>query len=633
MVLILKKYGFVTVLLFLIYSPLYSQTELNTYVTYLMKQSDDLELHKDPYWLLLLHYKKNITGSKSLIDDDKFFLSDNGKYDPRAELHSTIEAIFSNNEVNRTHPSEKFIARFNWLNIKLNFDKNFITHDPMPKFESFYKTISPANAILVFPSGYLESPASMYGHTLLVLEPENGNRLVSMAINYAAITDETFGPLFAAKGLFGLYRGYYSFMPYYTKINEYNNAEMRDMWEYKLNLNQEELRLLVMHMVEMDQIGSDYYFLDENCSYNLLFLIEIARPSTKLTDYFNITIEPIDTIRAVNKKKLIKYTTYRPSLYSKIRYRSNQLATENEKYAISLAKNNIQESENKFEFDNVFIEAMTYDLSAEYLQFLYQKGKISKDEYSKRFLAILKRRNSLNLSQDTLENMDTPEPPENSHKSAKVSLSGGLLNKESFIDLKFYPSSNELMDIDQGRIKNSELVFCNLQLRYYNNIDKIQLQRFDLLSIISLPVSDKYYLKPVWKFKLGGEQYEIPQSDSELTFYTNTSTGVSFDLAFLGQIYGFADVNFNFNNKYEHNTLNNLGGSTGLITTYRYFWKSHLYGKYSKVFWGDETKRLEYGVEQTISFSRNSSFVIRGKKYEIFKNAFTEYSLQFNIFF
>ncbi|HRX17356.1 MAG TPA: hypothetical protein P5123_13670, partial [Spirochaetota bacterium] len=124
-----------------------------------------------------------------------------------------------------------------------------------------------------------------------------------------------------------------------------------------------------------------------------------------------------------------------------------------------------------------------------------------------------------------------------------------------------------------------------------------------------------------------------PQSDSELTFYTNTSTGVSFDLAFLGQIYGFADVNFNFNNKYEHNTLNNLGGSTGLITTYRYFWKSHLYGKYSKVFWGDETKRLEYGVEQTISFSRNSSFVIRGKKYEIFKNAFTEYSLQFNIFF
>ncbi|MBN2434202.1 MAG: DUF4105 domain-containing protein [Spirochaetes bacterium] len=633
MTLILRKYGFITVLLFLTHTPLYSNTEVNAYVDLLIEQADQLELHKDSYWLLLLHYKNGITGKRSLIDDNNFFLSSDGNIDPRAELHSTIKAIFSPIIENQIHPNAKFIARFNWLDQKLKFNRAFLSNDPIPDFESFYKTISPTNAILVFPSGYLESPASMYGHTLLVLEPKNGNRLVSMAINYAAITDETFGPLFAAKGLFGAYRGYYSFMPYYSKINEYNNTEMRDMWEYKLNLNREELRLLVMHMVEMDQIGSDYYFLDENCSYNLLFLIEAARPTTKLTDCFNMTIEPIETIRTVIRKNLVKKTIYRPSLNSKIRYRSNQLSTENEKYAISLAKKNIQESENKLEFESIFIEAMTYDLSAEYLQFLYQKGKISKDEYSKRFLAILKRRNSLNFSQDTLENMDTPEPPENSHKSAKVSLSGGLLNKESFVDLRFFPSNHELMDIDQGRIKNSELVFCNIHVRYFNELEKIQLQRFDLLSILSLPVSDKYYLKPVWKFKLGGEQYETPNSGDSLTFFTNASTGISTDFSFLGQFYTFADVNFNFSNKYKYNTLNNLGGSTGLITSYGYFWKSHIYGKYSTVVWGNKTDRVEYGIEQMISFSQNSSFVFRASKYEIFKRQYDEYSLQINIFF
>ena len=33
-----------------------------------------------------------------------------------------------------------------------------------------------------------------------------------------------------------------------------------------------------MHTYEMDKIYSDYYFFDENCSYDLLFLLDAARP-------------------------------------------------------------------------------------------------------------------------------------------------------------------------------------------------------------------------------------------------------------------------------------------------------------------------------------------------------------------
>ena len=39
-----------------------------------------------------------------------------------------------------------------------------------------------------------------------------------------------------------------------------------------------------MHTHEMDKIYSDYYFFDENCSYDLLFLLDVARPWIGLTD-------------------------------------------------------------------------------------------------------------------------------------------------------------------------------------------------------------------------------------------------------------------------------------------------------------------------------------------------------------
>ncbi len=55
--------------------------------------------------------------------------------------------------------------------------------------------------------------------------------------------------------------------------------EQRDLWEYRTNLTEAEVRRMTLHILEMQGIYTDYYFLDENCSYDLLFLLEAARPS------------------------------------------------------------------------------------------------------------------------------------------------------------------------------------------------------------------------------------------------------------------------------------------------------------------------------------------------------------------
>ncbi len=131
------------------------------------------------------------------------------------------------------------------------------------ELENFLKALSPRSATLVFPTAYMNSPASMFGHTLIRIDGDYQSRLISYAINYAANTGDEGGISYLIKGLFGYFKGYFSILPYYEKIEEYNDLDMRDMWEYELNLSEDEVRRMVLHIWELKDIYSYYYFFDE----------------------------------------------------------------------------------------------------------------------------------------------------------------------------------------------------------------------------------------------------------------------------------------------------------------------------------------------------------------------------------
>src|SRR5690606_41526448 len=80
---------------------------------------------------------------------------------------------------------------------------------------------------------FMGNPSSMFGHTLLRLDPKDQQQLnlISYAVNYAATVDGNDNWSFAWKGLTGQYPGEYSLMPYYRKVKEYGDFESRDLWE------------------------------------------------------------------------------------------------------------------------------------------------------------------------------------------------------------------------------------------------------------------------------------------------------------------------------------------------------------------------------------------------------------------
>jgi hypothetical protein len=82
-------------------------------------------------------------------------------------------------------------------------------------------------------------------------------------------------------------------------ISEYSRLENRNLWTYQLDLSPKKTTRMVEHVWELRYVRFDDYFFDENCSFQLLERLEVARPSLRLTDQLPLTAIPADTVRAV----------------------------------------------------------------------------------------------------------------------------------------------------------------------------------------------------------------------------------------------------------------------------------------------------------------------------------------------
>lgn len=266
-------------------------------------------------WHQLLHYQKTTTGFKSEADGKGFFLSQKGKNHPDKELEETIKAL---NDTKSLVGKLKQPSACVFTSRKLFLERQGLKFPKVscPDYENWRNGLQVQSLSLVFASSYPNNPASMFGHTFLRLNNANGsNPLLDYAVNFAATSGDAGGVEFAFLGVVGGYEGHYSLAPYFIKVNEYNNSEARDLWEYPLILGKDSIDMLLAHLWELESTTYfDYYFFDENCSWQILRLLEAASPELKLSSLSPFYVIPSETVRILKENKIITEPVYRPSL-------------------------------------------------------------------------------------------------------------------------------------------------------------------------------------------------------------------------------------------------------------------------------------------------------------------------------
>jgi hypothetical protein len=566
------------------------------------------ELYRERTWEVLLHYTKTLTGGyQSRIDDPKFFLSPRGRTDRQAELAATLQEIFVPPLKDGDYLACRFPARFEWLSSRLGIDAARLPAYSCSERDKALSTVAGRSAVLVFPVGHINSPASMFGHTLIRIDGASKSNLVSYAGNYAAATTDTNGFVYAWKGLFGGYQGYYSLMPYYIKVKEYNDLEHRDMWEYRMKLSETEVQQMLNHIWELQGIKSSYYFLDENCSYNLLFLIEAARPGLHLTEKTGLFVLPTQTISIARDSGILEEPRYRPSQGTRIRNILALLDGNGQRLARDLAYGVRDPDQLEASSLARTQKIAILDAAAEFEQFRLARKELTQDDFNKSYLKLLAQRSRQGAAPEGLYNFRQPPGPESGHPGSKVALGAGLRRGEAYGALEIQPALHTLLDPDRGYLRGAQIKFLDTSLDYRIVPEELRVRSLHLVDILSLTPRDTFFKPMSWKVNTGLDSEALRNGKDYLIYRLNTGTGYAVSSFSGGIWYALGEIDVNAGAKLRAGVTVGPGLSAGAVEQLTDWWKLHLAASGFVYQLGDDRIVTKLFAGQNFRVARNNS--------------------------
>ncbi len=604
----------------------------NSYLAKLQQQAKRLKLAEKRAWQILLHYQTTLISQQlhSLIINENFFFHPLGKVDPDAELLATLAQFFLTEAKDEDSAQCRFPARFQWLKQQLQLDIQQLPIRDCQSLKHWLNNLEVNEISVVFPVAYLNNPASMFGHNFLKLGQKinsEGDDLLAWTINYAAMTAKERGLNFVVKGLLGGYQGKYTLAPYYLLLKEYADLDNRDLWEYQLNFNPQEIRRLLLHLWELLPARFDYYFINKNCSYQLLTLLEVARPELNLSSQFKFDAIPADTIRAIVQQGLLKQTHYRQALATRVTAQAKPLNDLQQQLVKALAQEEINLTSPQLKDLSKIEQAAILELAFDYLSYLNAKKIKYKQEIKGQLAYDLLAARSLLDVEVPITNIKKPlARPDEGHAGNRAALAYGYDGQQQFIEAGYRWAYHDLDDNSQGFVKGAEVEFLKSALRYYPTTGKVNLETIELIKLTSLPEFNNFIQPFSWQVLLGGKQMRFADNERHLTAIAKMGGGLSYYPSENSLLSVNLLSSILLNHKFHQYTA--IGMGAGLHFHYDLFpaWRVVLNASILKYVQGSHQTTYSYQLKQRVNLSKDVALVVDlNHKREFFD---TELSMQ-----
>ncbi|MDC0598630.1 DUF4105 domain-containing protein [Gammaproteobacteria bacterium] len=509
----------------LISSVSFSQSNNEIY-TLLEERAQALALSENSVWLKLVHYEENresTTGLMSVIHTDTFFNSENGRIDPAAELVATLQAFTQPETENlNSHAQCVFRGRYVWLDKQLDFSAFNMPRYECEEYNEWSLDNTTESISIIFATGYLKNPASYYGHILLKFNSSKaGNRTIleDTTVNYGAIVPENEGPIpYIMKGLFGGYQAGFSNIEYYFHNHNYGENEQRNLWEYELNLDKDDVELIVAHSWELIRQEFTYFFLRENCAYQMAKLLEIVEgvdvmPKNRFWSIPQTLIQNINTTN-IEGEPLVRSVIFHPSRQTRLYTRFSSLNKEEENLVERVVKNIDELQGEGVDALNATSKLRVLYTLLDYYQFVRDEDLLEEDINNINYRKVLAEI-FLSDSNGTNE-LEFPESSPHLGRRPSQFRMGGINNSEmgKGLSLVIRPAYYDSLDSDYGHIRNSTLKMGEINLAILQ--DKLFLRSLNIISIESS--NDNATGLPgdgndAWRLKLSIEQQSLSCQD------------------------------------------------------------------------------------------------------------------------
>jgi hypothetical protein len=493
----------------------------------LLEQAHAKGLSQHPQWLSLLHLK---SGSRAdVIISPEFYLSPTGQTNPEAELEATLRALESpwTGDPN-AHPRCKYPARYLWLARFLKLP-NYKPRDPRCESLESWAVLDELHSIsLYLIGGYFGNPASTFGHAVLKFNSgstDQPNPLFDVTVGFGALVPENeWSVRYVAKGIFGGYDARFLDKYYYSQDLVYSRSEFRDIWDYQLNLSQEDQQLLVFHVWEILGKNFDYFFLDKNCAYRLAELMELVidAPLARNHSAWYAPVELFFRIEDANhasieheKAPLVDEVQFIPSTQRVLIHQLRGLTPKQRALydqIVEAGPESIQPT-----LQSVPPSEQIVILEALLAHADYQMTVAGDDHepLQKRFRdQVLLARLRLPSGAAPLAPIpDLPAPTDGS-RPAQIKVGAGWDNESAFARLSWSPFSWEI--VGQNSLEGDELVVSDLALGVFQEDDSFFVDRYDLIRIINFNTTPETSANsgPLsWELRIGSERVRDDDKD------------------------------------------------------------------------------------------------------------------------
>ena len=595
------------------------------------------------------------SGLKSLLDSPEFFLAPGGKVSAQAELEATLQALFLSSETHHKAIACRFPARLAWLRKVLSIDNKTLPEYECRRLNNWLAKLGVDSLTLIFPVSVLNSPASMFGHTFLRLDRKAAKQpdLLAWTVNFAAHSEGEGGVPFAFNGLFGGYPGRFTLAHYYERVKAYSDIENRDIWEYELNYSASEVHFMLLHLWELLPVYFEYYFIDENCSYHLLALLEAARSDLHLTRSFYWDATPAATVRAVvSVPGLLKKVNYRPSLRRDINASAKLLVLPDQKMAKGLALGemalNADVLLNKPGIERVRI----LELAAKYLAYqqarswrpankkqgLLGGGKRNdvderlEQQRSNRLFQLLTERSgiALELSAPVIKRPDYR--PDQGHSSHRMALRYGSESSEQYMQFDWRWAYHDAYDPDSGFVEGSQLAFLKPALRFYPAKNNWQIEELSIVDIVSTPTRN-YFIRPIsWQASAAMSRYDF---DSDRPLLGDFTLGAGLSAAWGKGVTAsiFTDAQLLVGDEFDDHIALGFGASADLSYTLTTAWKGGIHLEVMQYIEGVSQTAYQLAGKLRLSANKDSAALLEVSTNRQFSDSFLQAEISWQYYF
>jgi hypothetical protein len=616
----------------------------------LLDIAKERELHREPAWLGLLHYERSLLplrAPRSHAGAERFFFAADGARNPGAELRATLSAFADPDRLDEDgqHASCAFPARWRWLRAELGPEMDALPRPLCPDYAHWRKGLSARGLSLVYPEGFMSQPASMFGHTLLRLDLSRtggSEDVLSYAVDFTGDTGSDAGPFYVVKGLFGLYPGRFGIKPYYRHLERYGGLENRDIWEYRLALEERELEALLEHLWELRAVDFPYYFFDENCSYQLLELIRAVRPDVEKRTGFPLAVIPADTLRAATAVPgLVKEIEYRPSKATELRAHIAQLDEHGIDFVRKLVSGELSPSARDLEALPDRRRAAVLEVAYEWLRYAYLTGQVTEADSRGLSRQLLLARSRIPLEAGAGPVLDAPPRPavrpDEAHGTAMVSMLGGVEHGDGYLEWRVRPALHDLLDPPGGYPPHMQIAFFDARLRYYPGLARVRLQEFVAIEALSITPAEHVVRPIAWGFDTGLRTRRVRKGadlQEKAVWRTDIAAGLSHGLGPHLVGYGLVALGLDAGPGLQDGASFGPGVRFGLQTrglgeTYG----AELRGRYLAYLAGDPTHALDLGLLQRVRVARNHSLEFEASYRRIESQDWAQLGIGWRIYF